>query len=168
MKPVAWARAWFLRGETPTKERTAAGRMAWPKRFKFLPVSGGKVADDDVPLVPAEFALVAARALSFYADQQRYRGPNQRPIPGDAWPDSDGYRLDVTRDGGAIARAALAWAPAPPSNETAIDKHIAALQRIRDGAAAMGWDVREVDAAQQRAQAATGAQFGYRSEDREP
>ena len=51
-------------------------------------------------------------ALSFYADESRYFGPNQ-PLrqEADRWSAAAGltaYRLDVTRDGGQIARRALA------------------------------------------------------------
>lgn len=51
------------------------------------------------------------KALSFYADPTRYHGPNQRLDEPDEWSDNAGlaaYRLDVTRDQGVIARAALA------------------------------------------------------------
>lgn len=50
------------------------------------------------------------KALSFYSDSTRYRGPNQRLDDPDEWSDAVGltaYRLDVTRDGGVIARQAL-------------------------------------------------------------
>ena len=50
------------------------------------------------------------KALSFYADSTRYHGPNQRLDELDEWSDAVGltaYRLDVTRDGGVIARQAL-------------------------------------------------------------
>ena len=50
------------------------------------------------------------KALSFYADQTRYHGPNQRLEVADEWSEAVGltaYRLDVTRDGGLIARQAL-------------------------------------------------------------
>lgn len=50
------------------------------------------------------------KALSFYADETRYYGPNQRYEGGDPWTDAVGlraYQLDVTRDRGHIARAAL-------------------------------------------------------------
>jgi len=47
-------------------------------------------------------------ALSFYADRQRYRGANQRPVPGDPWTEpSASYMRDVLRDNGQIARRAL-------------------------------------------------------------
>jgi hypothetical protein len=58
-------------------------------------------------------------ALSFYADAQRYNGPNCRRIDGDRFtPFGDSYRKDVTRDGGEIARAALA-APSETGREAA-------------------------------------------------
>lgn len=50
-------------------------------------------------------------ALSFYADSTRYHGPNQSLNEPDKWSDRVGlnaYRLDVTRDGCVIARAAIA------------------------------------------------------------
>lgn len=50
------------------------------------------------------------KALSFYANITRYQGPNQRLDEPDEWSDAAGltaYRLDVTRDGGVIARQAL-------------------------------------------------------------
>lgn len=48
-------------------------------------------------------------ALSFYADGRRYQGANQRPIPDDPFAKPDAvYILDVTRDHGSIATAALA------------------------------------------------------------
>ena len=54
-------------------------------------------------------ALVAA--LEFYADPKRYEGANQRPLVDDKYtPEGMSYRLDVTRDHGDIARAALARA----------------------------------------------------------
>ena len=50
-------------------------------------------------------------ALSFYADSTRYHGPNQSLNEPDKWSAHVGltaYRLDVTRDGGVIASAAIA------------------------------------------------------------
>jgi hypothetical protein len=50
-------------------------------------------------------------ALSFYADPSRYYGPNMPITERDEWSEQVGlnaYRLDVTRDGGVIARAAMA------------------------------------------------------------
>lgn len=50
----------------------------------------------------------AAHALGFYADARRYDGPNQKPIADDPFAKPDAaYVLDVTRDGGSIAREAL-------------------------------------------------------------
>jgi hypothetical protein len=47
-------------------------------------------------------------ALLFYADSRRYEGPNTNPIPDDPYqPKELVYRLDVSRDGGQIARNAL-------------------------------------------------------------
>jgi hypothetical protein len=51
-------------------------------------------------------------ALTFYADDSRYNGGNQRPVVNDPFtPEGNPYRQDVTRDRGAIARAALKESP---------------------------------------------------------
>jgi hypothetical protein len=48
-------------------------------------------------------------ALEFYADPRRHQGSNQRPFDGDKFtPEGYPYMIDATRDGGDIARAALA------------------------------------------------------------
>jgi len=53
-------------------------------------------------------------ALEFYADPTRYSGPNQRfeGDPDKYQPEGLYYRLDATRDGGSIARRALALSSA--------------------------------------------------------
>ena len=54
-------------------------------------------------------------ALGFYSQPVRYDGPNQHPIPGDPYTAADSaYMNDVCRDGGEIARAALAATEAKP------------------------------------------------------
>ena len=54
-------------------------------------------------------------ALGFYSQPVRYDGPNQRPIPGDPYTAADSaYMNDVCRDGGEIAREALAATEAKP------------------------------------------------------
>lgn len=56
------------------------------------------------------------KALQFYADPRRHQGPNLSPIPNDPFAKPDAvYIMDVSRDNGAIARAALAAAGAPQS-----------------------------------------------------
>lgn len=54
--------------------------------------------------------LVKVReALEFYADGERYNGPNQRLVGDDKYTRADAaYLKDVTRDGGDLARRALA------------------------------------------------------------
>lgn len=48
------------------------------------------------------------RALRFYADPKRYNGSNQRvDKPDEYQPPDMPYLLDVSRDGGTIARKAL-------------------------------------------------------------
>jgi hypothetical protein len=52
------------------------------------------------------------KALRFYADEDRYCGPNQRPREQeDFGPDDFCYLWDVSRDRGEIARAALKGKP---------------------------------------------------------
>lgn len=60
----------------------------------------GRAADEIEALV---------KALEFYGDPSRYDGPNQRLVGDDPYtPKDQGYRQDVTRDGGKIARDMLA------------------------------------------------------------
>jgi hypothetical protein len=55
--------------------------------------------------------LELEKALKFYADSQRYEGPNAQPIPNDPYAPADlVYRYDVTRDRGSVARKAIAAA----------------------------------------------------------
>ncbi len=72
-------------------------------------------------------------ALSFYADATRYRGPNQGIVEGVVdhfTPPDAAYCQDVSRDSGAIARAALGdhalegWALVPVKSTPAIEKAI--------------------------------------------
>ena len=51
-QPRAWMRKWAYDGEVPQKERKANGRLAWPFRFKLLPITSTQILDDDVPLFP--------------------------------------------------------------------------------------------------------------------
>lgn len=50
VRPRAWMRRWYFDGETPHKERNEKGRIAWPVKFKWLPVTPNKIMEDDVPL----------------------------------------------------------------------------------------------------------------------
>ena len=49
-EPAGYKRLWALNGEVPAKERRENGRLAWPYKFKLLPVTEGKCLPDDVPL----------------------------------------------------------------------------------------------------------------------
>ena len=56
----------------------------------------------------AERVRTLITALKFYADERRYKGPNQNPIPNDPYAKPDAvYIQDVTKDHGDIARKAL-------------------------------------------------------------
>ncbi len=48
--PTAYARKWHFDGVEPKKELNASGRWAWPAKFKFLRVTEGPCAKDDVAL----------------------------------------------------------------------------------------------------------------------
>lgn len=48
---VAWIRKWAYDGETPAKEKNESGRMAWPFKFKLVPVSERQCLKDDEPLM---------------------------------------------------------------------------------------------------------------------
>lgn len=54
LKPVAWMRRWYFEGEVPMKERKENWRMAWPYKFKLLPVTTSQCLPDDVPLFHIE------------------------------------------------------------------------------------------------------------------
>ena len=54
VRPRAWMRRWYFDGETPYKERNSRGRLAWPTKFKFLPVTPDQVMADDVALYANE------------------------------------------------------------------------------------------------------------------
>ena len=60
---------------------------------------------DDAAAANAEMR----KALEFYADEERYKYPNMPRLPGDPYtPADEPYMRDITRDRGALARAALA------------------------------------------------------------
>lgn len=53
LQPVAWMRKWAFDGEEPYKGKRENGRLAWPSKFKLLPVTQHKCMDDDIALFPA-------------------------------------------------------------------------------------------------------------------
>ena len=73
-QPVAWARSWHIAKEVPCKEKNGNGNLAWPAKFKLLPVTAGKCMRDDVPLYTHP---QAAKPLSepdqFWNDDDRER-----------------------------------------------------------------------------------------------
>lgn len=48
--PAAYQRKWDFDGEIPKKVKNENGRLAWPKKFLFLPITKYKVLEDDIPL----------------------------------------------------------------------------------------------------------------------
>lgn len=106
--------AWYLQRVAPG--RRDHGMKIGP--FWKLQVAQ-ELEDRDHKILPLydETALIEkqsqidglAYALRFYAGDNRYRGPNQPPEGEDPYtPDDAAYTVDVTRDGGDIARKALA------------------------------------------------------------
>lgn len=95
------------------KYRIAAG-TGYDEGMAYLcPLSGsGEISanDTEVYLASEVDARIAEleKALRFYEQEIRYQGPNQREVNGDIYtPAGAVYLQDVTRDRGAIARAAL-------------------------------------------------------------
>ena len=86
--------------ETPEDGRSPQGAMAFAldRLYEVLP---------EIEKLRNQLVKVN-HALAFYADPDRYDGPNLNPLPNDPYAPADlFYRLDVTRDGGRIAKAAL-------------------------------------------------------------
>jgi hypothetical protein len=52
-QPRAWMRRWAFDGEKPHKVRNENNRMAYPGKFRLLPVTLEKCLPDDVPLYAA-------------------------------------------------------------------------------------------------------------------
>lgn len=50
LKPKAWMRKWAFDGEVPRKVLNSNKRMAWPGKFRLLPITENKCLPDDVPL----------------------------------------------------------------------------------------------------------------------
>ena len=48
---VAYIRKWAFDGEEPKKEKRENGRLAWPFKFKLIPVSQSMLLKDDIPLI---------------------------------------------------------------------------------------------------------------------
>ena len=49
-QPVAWARSWYIQGQTPKKEKNKNGRLAWRPEHKMLPLTHFKCIGSDEPL----------------------------------------------------------------------------------------------------------------------
>jgi hypothetical protein len=49
-EPVAYQRKWDADGIAPYKEKNENGRMAWAKKFIFVPISKLRIFPDDVAL----------------------------------------------------------------------------------------------------------------------
>ena len=54
IKPMGWARRWYVDGEVPKKEPNENGRLAWPTRFLLRPVTDHQCLPTDVPLYTKE------------------------------------------------------------------------------------------------------------------
>ena len=62
-KAHAWMRRWAFDGETPAKARNENGRLAWPDKFKLLPVTVLQCSRDDVPLYAGAAPVAPADKL---------------------------------------------------------------------------------------------------------
>lgn len=49
-EPVAFMRKWVYDKEQPKKVKNSNGRLAWPFKFKLVPVSERRILKDDVAL----------------------------------------------------------------------------------------------------------------------
>lgn len=49
-QPEWWIREWAHNGETPKKEKNENGRLAWPWKFKLLPVTQKQTLPSDLAL----------------------------------------------------------------------------------------------------------------------
>lgn len=58
-EPVAFARKWHIDGEVPRKEKQENGRLAWPFKFKLMPITIGKCLADDAPLFTSDQVAAA-------------------------------------------------------------------------------------------------------------
>lgn len=67
--PLAWMRKWAADGVTPEKVRNENGRLAWPFKFKLVPVSQQKCLPDDVALYPSSLSL--EQRVATYAELLR-------------------------------------------------------------------------------------------------
>lgn len=58
--PTAYARKWHVDGVEPKKELNQNGRWAWPAKFKILPITEIKFAQDDVALWAVDLPAIMA------------------------------------------------------------------------------------------------------------
>lgn len=63
MRARAFMRRWAFDGIEPTKERNEKGRMAWPMRFRFLPITAHQIFESDVPLISNDDWIPVDEAL---------------------------------------------------------------------------------------------------------
>ena len=53
-EPEGYIRKWAYDKEVPSKEKNLRGRLAWPNKFKFLPITQHQCAKDDIALFSRE------------------------------------------------------------------------------------------------------------------
>lgn len=66
---VGWIRLWAFNKEKPKKEKNERGRLAWPTKFKFLPVTQGQCARDDLALITLQSHREAMSKLQARIDE---------------------------------------------------------------------------------------------------
>jgi len=49
-KIIGYARKWHVDGEIPKKEKNENGRMVFPRKFSFMPLSERRLFKDDLPV----------------------------------------------------------------------------------------------------------------------
>lgn len=81
IEPVAHARKWCIDKEEPYKiRREKDNRLVWHAKFRFMPVTNGRIFPDDCALYTSEALEAVAKAV-------------QQAAFGVAWDDNDRHEI---------------------------------------------------------------------------